>query len=95
MNLVEIINSWAISFNPTETQKQKAIERLEICYGCDRLKTKKVFSKVINICGECSCPLSKKVFSPEHNPCPLKKWEEIDTKFGSISRIKKTEKTIL
>ena len=95
MDLVEIINSWTISFSPTETQKQKAIERLEICYGCDSLKTKKIFSKVINICGECGCPLSKKVFSPEHNRCPLKKWEEIDTKFGSTSRTKKTEKTIL
>jgi hypothetical protein len=81
MNLIEIINAWATSFNPTPIQKEKALERVIVCNGCDKLTNKSVFSKTIKVCGACGCPINKKVFSQEYNPCPLKKWEEVDSKY--------------
>jgi hypothetical protein len=91
MNISEIVTAWITSFNPTDQQKKIAIERAEICFGCDRIKTKSVLSKKLKVCGACGCPIDKKVFSQEYNPCPLKKWEDVDKKY--ISKVK-TKKTI-
>lgn len=80
-NIKEIIDAWVISNNPNENQLNKSIERGNICEICP---SKKVIIKSIRlatICGECGCPISKKIFSLDYNPCPLKKWEEVDKKY--------------
>ena len=62
----------------TPQQEKLAHLRGKICDGCPskQVITKKL--KLATICGECGCPISKKIFSSKYNPCPLKKWEEID-----------------
>jgi hypothetical protein len=78
MDFLEIINAWKIANNPTPQQLKLAKLRGEVCNSCP---SKQVITKNLEIgtiCGECGCPLSKKIFSPKYNPCPLKKWEEID-----------------
>jgi hypothetical protein len=74
MNIKEIIEAWSIANNPTPSQKTLAELRGEVCENCPAKKTK----LKIAICKECGCPISKKVFTNNYNPCPLKKWEEID-----------------
>jgi hypothetical protein len=81
MNFLEIVNAWITSFNPTTEQKKQSIERALICSTCPKLKTMSVFSNKATVCGACGCPISKKIFSAEHNPCPLKKWQEVDDKY--------------
>ena len=78
MNVIEIINAWKIANNPTPKQEELAELRGKICDGCPSKKvlTKKL--KLATICGECGCPISKKIFTPKFNPCPLKKWKEVD-----------------
>ena len=90
INVKEIIDAWTISYKPTENQLNKSIERGKICETCPSRKiiTKKF--KLATICGECGCPISKKIFSPEYNPCPLKKWEEIDRKYKIEEKNSKT-----
>ena len=90
INIGEIIDAWVISNNPSETQLNKSIERGNICNMCP---SKKVITKHIQlatICGECGCPISKKIFSLDYNPCPLKKWEEVDKKYTIPSKKTKT-----
>ena len=77
----EIIDAWTISYKPNETQLNKSIERGEICDTCPSKKVVVEFIKLATICGECGCPISKKIFSLDYNPCPLKKWEEVDKKY--------------
>jgi lipoate synthase len=83
MDVIEIINAWKIANNPTPKQEELAKLRASMCEVCP---SKKVITKKIGlatICGECGCPISKKIFSPKFNPCPLKKWGEIDTQYIS------------
>jgi lipoate synthase len=81
MDVIEIINAWTIANNPTSKQEELAKLRASICEVCPSKKviTKKL--KLATICGECGCPISKKIFTPKFNPCPLKKWEEIDIQY--------------
>jgi hypothetical protein len=90
MNISEIVTAWITSFNPTTEQKSRASERAEICFGCDRLKNTNLFTNKVQVCGACGCPINKKVFSQEYNPCPLKKWEEVDKKYVPKEKNKKT-----
>jgi len=46
----EIIESWSIAKNPTEEQKQKAEQRLEICHGCEHRMS---LVEGFDICGRC------------------------------------------
>lgn len=81
MNLNEIIDSWIISIKPSEEQKILAKKRVEICNNCEEKKiiTRKLYIGII--CRNCGCPINKKIFSPKQNPCPLKKWEQVDNDF--------------
>jgi len=89
MNFREIIKAWTISFNPTDEQRNLAEQRGKICDECP---SKLPMAGIMPICKECGCPIGKKIFTDSYNPCPLKKWQEIDEKhFGPI----KTEKTLL
>ncbi len=74
MNIYEIVEAWLIAHNPNDNQIKIAEERVKICDECE---SKKVILGV-PICGECGCPISKKIFTNTKNPCPLKKWGEID-----------------
>lgn len=87
-NIKEIVEAWSISFRPTPKQKEMAEERLYIC------ENECTFNKTITnikICTKCGCPIKKKVFTNKPNPCPLKKWEEVDQKYFKV----KTTKTLL
>jgi hypothetical protein len=90
MDIKEIINSWIISSNPNEEQKNQANQRGSICEVCPSKKVISRFFKISTVCGECGCPISKKIFSPQHNPCPLKKWEDIDKKYLKVEKKTKT-----
>jgi len=74
MNIREIIDAWIIAHNPTDRQKKLAELRGEFCVDCSArtLKLK------IPFCDKCGCPISKKIFTNTYNPCPLKKWGEVD-----------------
>ena len=78
MDLKEIIESWIISSNPTEVQKDIANNRLEVCKKCELFTELNKKYKILTICSGCGCPIHKKVFSTRYNPCPLKKWNETD-----------------
>lgn len=86
MKLKQIIEAWLISNNPTNEQKVLAEKRGEICYDCDK---KNIYLDKFAICSECGCPINKKIFTNDFNPCPLKKWEDVDTlHFGERKNIK-------
>lgn len=80
-----IIEAWIISNNPSDRQKELSKKRIKVCSDCESL------NHFLKICGECGCPISKKIFTNEENPCPLKKWEDVDKEYF----IQKTKKTIL
>lgn len=77
MNFKEILEAWIISFNPNEKEKQLAELRYGICNECPS----RTGAFGVAVCSECGCPITKKIFTNTHNPCPLGKWEEIDTPF--------------
>lgn len=76
MNVNDIFKSWVKTMNPTDEQKQIALQRLSICNQCPS-KQKSIGD--VYVCGECSCPISfndtpiGKLYSDEE--CPLSKWE--------------------
>lgn len=71
--LVEILQSYVTSFDPTEEQKELAEKRLAICMDCEHW----VQGSIRDYCNICQCTTSKKVFSPKGaDACPKKKWLE-------------------
>lgn len=94
MDIKEIISAWITSFNPNEPQIKLANERAEICNNCEFLGKRKL---KINYCTKCGCPIKKKIFSNKFNPCPLEKWNEVDSKYKNNNDVflqKKTNKTL-
>jgi len=87
MNIKTIIEAWVIAHNPTEKQKEIAEERAKVCERCDARK--KLAS--IHYCKKCGCPIAKKIFTNSPNPCPLKKWDDVDSQYFKI----KKKKTLL
>jgi hypothetical protein len=86
--LQEIFTAWKTSFNPTESQKELATLRSEICAGCEH-KQVIAFAR----CGLCGCPISGKIHSPVQNACPAGKWGEIDKHFfESSAEFRKNQK---
>lgn len=79
----EVFKAWIVSFNPNDTQKELAEERLNICMGCEYRKEVLKGVRWSALCGECGCPISKKIFSKNYNACPKKKWEDIDSNYIS------------
>lgn len=74
----DIIKAWAVSFNPTEEQKELADLRYNVCLPCDQRNT----LLGIERCKECGCPLSKKIFTQKKaETCPLNKWDDIEKEF--------------
>lgn len=85
IDLKQIATAWAISFNPTESQKELAYQRLKVCGDCPK-NTKTWLN--IPTCSACGCPISKKIYTDEFNPCPIKKWQEVDDEYFDKSKIK-------
>jgi hypothetical protein len=81
MNFKQIIEAWIIAGQPTEAQQELAEKRGKICDECPSKKI--LFEKLKSgaYCSECGCPIAKKIFTNDLNPCPLKKWEEVDAPF--------------
>lgn len=74
----DIIKAWAVSFNPTEEQKELADLRYNVCLSCDQKKTLLGIEK----CNVCGCPLSKKIFTQKKaETCPLNKWDDVEKEF--------------
>lgn len=84
MNIKEIIDAWITAYKPTDSQLKLANERFEICNACPEKK-----ELVVPFCKQCGCPIGKKVFTQSENPCPLKKWGEVDK--GKLPELKKTK----
>jgi hypothetical protein len=94
INFIEILNAWITSYNPTETQKELAKKRLEICmepceFKKDVLNKKDYFS----LCGGCGCPISKKIYTDRYGTCPLHKWEKVENEYKNSLMVK--QKTII
>lgn len=51
-----------------EKTKELALKRMDICKGCEYLKTKRKPH-----CGECGCPFPKLTYSVDKK-CPKGKW---------------------
>lgn len=68
----EIVEAYATMINPTESQKQAAEIRLQICMGCEFWRESPLG---IRYCGKCGCPTKGKIFSSHGvQACPEKKW---------------------
>ena len=78
MDFKQIANAWIIAHNPSKLQLKLAEERSKICDECPSKKTITTKLKIGVVCNECGCPISKKIFTDDYNPCPLKKWGEVD-----------------
>jgi hypothetical protein len=89
-NFKQIIEAWIIAGNPTPTQRELAEARGKICDECPSKKRMFKEKQWGEYCGECGCPIGKKIFTNDFNPCPLKKWEEVDDKYYPNTKKKKT-----
>lgn len=89
MNAGEIIKAWITSFNPTKTEEDMALSRKRICEQCP--SNKQILKKRgwTSICKECGCPISKKIYTKTYNPCPLGKWEEVDSMFFEEKKLER------
>lgn len=90
MNFKEIVTAWITSLNPNDEEQSRSIERASICIKCEYKKEILKNKEWSAICGKCGCPLSKKVFSQEYNPCPIKRWEEVDKKYIHLQKSNKS-----
>ena len=72
-NIVEIMQAWKISYNPTDEQQQIAEVRAAICDTCEYKEFKKLTRGFA--CSACGCPIAKKIYSPTPKSCPKNKWE--------------------
>lgn len=80
-NIKTILDAWVRSFNPSEKEQILADKRKDICLGCEHYKEFFKDQKWSAKCDACGCPISKKVFTKQFNPCPLKKWEDVDVDY--------------
>ena len=90
MNFKQIIEAWIIAGNPTDAQRVLAEERGKICDECPSKKVITEKLDIATVCGECGCPIAKKIFTNDYNPCPLKKWEQVDAEYYPNTKKKKT-----
>jgi len=90
----EIFKAWKASFKPTTTQEELAKKRLSICLGCEHRKEVLKGVEWSAVCGKCGCPLNKKVFSQNFSPCPMGKWEIVDSQYIKSLESKKKNSLI-
>ena len=90
MDIFEILEAWVIAGNPNKIQKELANKRANICNGCEFKKEIIKGIKFSIVCSECGCPLAKKIYTNNYNPCPEKKWSEIDEPYFDKQKTNKT-----
>jgi len=78
-DLKTISQAWFDSYFGTDSQKELAKERLNICESCPSKKELFKNQAWSVVCGECGCPINKKIFSKKIKECPLNKWKEVDS----------------
>ena len=91
INLKKIVKAWITAANPTPTQKELAVKRMEICNACEHKKVITDKLEIGVVCGKCGCPLNKKIFTMENDACPLNKWLEVEKDYFKT----KTQKSII
>lgn len=82
MDLKNILTAWKIAMNPSKEQKELSEKRIGICELCEHKKG--------GFCSKCGCPIRKKSFTPAYNPCPRKKWGDVDDIFFDKQKVNKT-----
>jgi hypothetical protein len=87
-NIKEIAKAWYNSLNPTENQRVLSEKRLNVCMDCPSQSKILKGAKWSYICKECGCPIGKKSFSEVYNPCPLQKWESVDSEYFNTKKKK-------
>jgi ribosomal protein L37AE/L43A len=90
LNFKKIWDAWLISYRPTNEQILLAQKRNEICETCPSRKEIARKIKIGVVCSECGCPIAKKIFTNTFNDCPLKKWENVDSKYFPKSKDSKS-----
>lgn len=90
--IITIADAWLTAANPTDSQKNLAEARWNICLQCPEFREKRDITGE-PYCNDCGCPLNKKIFSKKYNECPQKKWKNVDDILWSITQ--KNKKTIL
>lgn len=75
--IVTITEAWIVAKNPSDTQKNLAEARFNVCVQCQEFRAQRPITGE-PYCNDCGCPLNKKIFSKVYNECPLKKWEDVD-----------------
>jgi hypothetical protein len=72
--ILEIMQAWKTSYNPSDEQQALAEDRASICDGCEFKEFKKITRHFV--CGACGCPIAKKIYSPRGpEACPKNKWD--------------------
>lgn len=92
-NFTEILSSWIKSFNPTDSEKELAEERVKICMVCEFRKEIIHNKEWSALCGRCGCPISTKIFTNQYGTCPLGKWNFIEEKYKKHLKVK--EKSLI
>ena len=90
--IIDIAEAWIIAKNPTESQKELAQARWNICIQCDEFREKRALTGE-PFCNDCGCPLNKKIFAKTYNECPLKKWKDVDDLLNKLTQ--KQNKSLL
>ena len=90
--IVTIADAWITAANPTQSQKDLAEARWNICKQCTEFREKRDVTSD-PYCNDCGCPLKKKIFTKKFKECPLGKWKDADDVLWELTQ--KNKKTIL
>jgi predicted Zn-ribbon and HTH transcriptional regulator len=86
IDILKIASAFVTKMSPTESQKELAEKRLEICGGCEFRKGE--IDSSITRCKQCGCLIHAKIFSQSYSECPENKWSEVDKPYFNISEKK-------
>jgi hypothetical protein len=86
VDFLKIIEAFKIKISPTESQKELAQKRLDICSTCE-FRRGEIDSNLTS-CGQCGCFIYGKIFTNEYDACPEGKWSEIDKPHFKTKEIK-------
>lgn len=78
MNIQEIVQAYIIKVTASESEKELARLRLEVCDNCE-FKHKSLVG--VYLCKKCGCALEGKAFTPLGDRCPEGKWKEVESEF--------------
>ena len=84
----EIVSAWMSKMNPTETQKELATKRAEICNQCPDVGKVLDRAEGTRYCMNCGCFIEAKVYSYKEGACPKGKWDKVDREFRNTQALK-------